>query len=99
MVRIRGRWQKGTHPCRDAQLHLRRQLDDEEFIERADTMLEDGRMILGYVRKSGEIEIHSPLFVPYPSALRRLKEVFGDVKVVGMGWTASTGEKRRPGGE
>lgn len=74
-------------------------LDDEGFIERADTMLEDGRMILGYVRKSGEVEIHSPLFVPYPSALRRLKEVFGDVKVVGMGWTASTGEKRRPGGE
>ncbi len=69
-------------------------LDDEGFIERADAMLEDGRMILGYVRKSGEVEIHSPLFVPYPSALRRLKEVFGDVKVVGMGWTASTGEKR-----
>lgn len=69
-------------------------LDDAEFIARADGLLDDGRMILGYQRKGGEVEIHSPLFVPYPSALRRLKEVFGDVEVVGMGWTASTGGRR-----
>lgn len=74
-------------------------LDDGEFVARADEMLDDGRILLGYVRKSGEVEIHSPLFVPYPSALRRLKEVFGDVRVVGMGWTVSTGEERRHGGE
>jgi hypothetical protein len=74
-------------------------LDDGKFVPQADSMLEDGRILLGYVRKSGEVEIHSPLFVPYPSALRRLKEVFGDVRVVGMGWTASTGEKRKRGGE
>lgn len=74
-------------------------LDDEGFVTLADEMLNDGRILLGYTRESGEVEIHSPLFVPYPSALRRLKEVYGDVKVVGMGWTASTGDKRRRGGE
>jgi hypothetical protein len=67
-------------------------INDGEFVTRADGMLDDGRMILGYQRKGGKVEIHSPLFVPYPSALRRLKEVFGDVEVVGMGWTASTGK-------
>lgn len=70
-------------------------LDAGEFAAKLDEKLEDGRVILGYVRKSGEVEIHSPLFVPHPKALRRLKEVFGDVRVEGMGWTASTGAARR----
>lgn len=69
-------------------------LNNGEFAARADEMLGDGRLLLWYMRESGEVEIHSPLFVPHPSALRRLKEVFGDVMVAGMGWTETTGGKR-----
>lgn len=76
-----------------------KKLDDGAFAAKLDEKLEDGRVILGYVRVYGEVEVHSPLFAPQPRALRRLKEVFGDVRVEGMGWTASTGEKRKRGGE
>ncbi len=52
-------------------------LEDEEFSDELDAQLEDGRLLLGYVRESGEVEIHSLLDAPGPAARARIRDVFG----------------------
>ncbi|MDP9439216.1 MAG: hypothetical protein M3P49_10795 [Actinomycetota bacterium] len=52
-------------------------LDDEEFSDELDARLEDGSLLLGYVREGGAIEIHSLLDAPGPAAHARIREVFG----------------------
>ncbi len=52
-------------------------LEDEGFVEDADARLEDGRLLLGYLRESGEVEIHSLLAAPSPAVRAKLREVLG----------------------
>ncbi len=72
-------------------------LEDEEFVDDADARLEDGRLLLGYMREAGAIEIHSLLDAPGPAARARIREVFG--REFGMVGDDPTGEDAHPGPE
>ncbi len=72
-------------------------LEDEEFVDDADARLEDGRLLLGYVRESGEVEIHSLLDAPGPAARARIRDVFG--REFGMVGDDPADEDARPGPE
>ncbi|MDP9477985.1 MAG: hypothetical protein M3R38_20270 [Actinomycetota bacterium] len=72
-------------------------LEDEEFVDDADARLEDGRLLLGYMREGGAIEIHSLLDAPDPAARARIREVFG--REFGMVGDDPVGEDARPGPE
>jgi hypothetical protein len=72
-------------------------LEDEEFVDDADARLEDGSLLLGYMREGGAIEIHSLLDAPDPAARARIREVFG--REFGMVGDDPVGEDARPGPE
>ncbi len=52
-------------------------LEDDGFVEEVDARLEDGRLLLGYMRETGEVEIHSLVAAPNPAARARIRDVFG----------------------
>ncbi len=72
-------------------------LEDEKFVDDADARLEDGRLLLGYMRESGAIEIHSLLDAPGPAARARIREVFG--REFGMVGDDPVDEDAHPGPE
>lgn len=69
-------------------------LEDEGFVDDADARLEDGRLLLGYVREGGAIEIHSLVTAPGPAARARIREVFG--REFGMVGDGPVGEDAHP---
>ena len=76
---------------------LGKAFDNEEFSDELDARLEDGRLLLGYVRESGEVEIHSLVSAPGPAARARIREVFG--REFGSVGDDPAGEDAHPGPE
>ncbi|WP_119066696.1 hypothetical protein [Rubrobacter indicoceani] len=68
-------------------------ISDRAEVEAFDGKLENGKVLLGYV-SDRVVEIHSPAAAPFPYVLRRVKDIFGNVRVMGPGWTMDTGEDR-----
>ncbi len=72
-------------------------LEDDGFVEEVDARLEDGRLLLGYVRESGEVEIHSLVGAPNSAMRARIRDVFGcEVGTIG---NEPAGEEEHPGPE
>jgi len=61
--------------------------------EDLDAKVDDGRVMLGYVREGGEVEVHTLLDEPSPAVRAKLREVFGR-EVEGMESDPAGGDAR-----